>query len=270
MTPVLSRTLPATVLVLLWLSIGTAGAATVAGSVVGLSGQVSVDRGGQRYGLRIGEQVYTEDSFLVPGGAKLKLRMGDGSILALAPDTTLRIDSYGLDAYGRRQSAGISLGGGLLRAVTAPAGQPASFEVNTAVGTSGARSTDWFVEAGPGFAQTSVLYGSVAVSSRGTGRSVLVPQGTASRVDAGRDPTPPRPVSPAEFAALTDRTEGGAAPPPYAPPPAYNPYPQRGPVIRLPVPYPGGGDRSPPDGRGGRGDRGSDRPQPSGRGSYPQ
>src|SRR4051812_45976594 len=149
---------PATVLVLLWLSIGTAGAATVAGSVVGLSGQVSVDRGGQRYGLRIGEQVYTEDSFLVPGGAKLKLRMGDGSILALAPDTTLRIDSYGLDAYGRRQSAGISLGGGLLRAVTAPAGQPASFEVNTAVGTSGARSTDWFVEAGPRLPPTSGFF----------------------------------------------------------------------------------------------------------------
>src|SRR4051794_24926041 len=175
MTPVLSRTLPATVLVLLWLSIGTAGAATVAGSVVGLSGQVSVDRGGQRYGLRIGDQVYTEDSFLVPGGAKLKLRMGDGSILALAPDTTLRIDSYGLDAYGRRQSAGISLGGGLLRAVTAPASQPASFEVNTAVGTSGARSTDWFVEAGPRLAPTPGFCGRGARNHPGNRRPGLLP-----------------------------------------------------------------------------------------------
>src|SRR5438067_176302 len=263
------RSLSAAVLVVLCIVAGhgASTAATMAGSVVGLSGQVTVDRGGQRYGLRVGEQIYTEDSFLVPAGAKLKLRMNDGSILALAPDTSLRIDYYMLDTSGRRQSAGVSLGGGLLRAVTAPASQPASFEVNTAVGTSGARSTDWFIEAGPGFAQTSVLYGSVAVTSRGTGRSVLVPQGTASRVDAGRDPTPPRPVSPAEFAALTDRTEGGAAPaPPYAPaPPVYNPYPQRGPVIRLPIPYPGGDGRR----QDGRGDRGGDHQEPRGRGSYP-
>jgi hypothetical protein len=265
-----SRSLPAAVLIVLCIAAGpgAATAATMAGSVIGLSGQITVERGGQRYGLRIGDPVYTEDSFQVPGGSKLKLRMGDGSILALAPDTTLRIDAYALDAYGRRQSAGVSLGGGLLRAVTAPASQPASFEVNTAVGTSGARSTDWFIEAGPGFAQTSVLYGSVAVTSRATGRSVLVPQGTASRVDAGRDPTPPRPVSPAEFATLTDRTEGGAAPPPpYAPaPPMYNPYPQRGPVIRLPIPYPGGDGRR----QDGRGDRGGDHQEPRGRGSYPQ
>jgi hypothetical protein len=236
-----SRSLLPAILVVLCIAAGpgTVTAATMAGSVIGLSGQITVERGGQRYGLRIGDPVYTEDSFQVPGGSKLKLRMGDGSILALAPDTTLRIDAYALDAYGRRQSAGVSLGGGLLRAVTAPASQPASFEVNTAVGT-----------------------------SRATGRSVLVPQGTASRVDAGRDPTPPRPVSPAEFAALTDRTEGGAtAPPPYAPaPPVYNPYPQRGPVIRLPIPYPGGDGRR----QDGRGDRGGDHQEPRGRGSYPQ
>ena len=94
-------------------------------------------------------------------------------ILSLAPDTTLRIDAYALDGYGRRQSAGVSLGQGLLRAVTAPAGQPASFEVNTAVGTSGARSTDWFVEAAPGYAQVAVLSGSVSLNSRTTAQRTL-------------------------------------------------------------------------------------------------
>src|SRR5437763_14030006 len=263
------RSLSAAVLVVLCIVAGhgASTAATMAGSVVGLSGQVTVDRGGQRYGLRVGEQIYTEDSFLVPAGAKLKLRMNDGSILALAPDTSLSIDYYMLDTSGRRQSAGVSLGQGLLRAVTAPAGQPASFEVNTAVGTSGARSTDWFVEAAPGYAQVAVLSGSVSLNSRTTGRAVVIPRGAGSRVDAGRDPTPPRPVSPAEFAALMARTEGAAVPPaPYYPGPApYNPAPPRGyrapPVIRGPIPFPGGGDGHREDGRG---DRGGQR-QPGGR-----
>jgi hypothetical protein len=248
----------------------------MAGSVVGLSGQIIVDRGGQRYALKIGDQVYTEDGFQVPAGAKLKLRMSDGSILSLAPDTTLRIDAYALDGYGRRQSAGVSIGQGLLRAVTAPGGQPGSFEVNTAVGTSGARSTDWFVEAAPGYEQVAVLNGSVSLASRTTGRSVLIPPGSGSRLDAGRDPTPPRAVSPAEFAALIARTEGAAAaaPPSYAPAapyyptpaPPYNPYPPRGgyypPVIRVPIPFPGGDSGSP----GGSGDHSGQR---GGRGSYP-
>ena len=247
----------------------------MAGSVVGLSGQITVQRGGQPYSLKIGDLVYTEDSFQVPGGTKLKLRMSDGSILSLAPDTTLRIDAYTLDSYGRRQSAGLSLGQGLIRAVTAPGGQPGSFEVNTAVGTSGARSTDWFVEAAPGYEQVAVLNGSVSLASRTTGRGVLIPPGSGSRLDAGRDPTPPRAVSPAEFAALIARTEGtaAAAPPSYAPPapyypaPTYNPYPPGGgyypPVIRVPIPFPGGGDRG---SKGGSGDYGGQR---GGRGSYP-
>lgn len=44
--------------------------------------------------------------------------MGDGSILSLAPGTTLRFDADALDSYGRRQSAGLSLGQGLVRSLT--------------------------------------------------------------------------------------------------------------------------------------------------------
>src|SRR5580700_7225951 len=155
--------------------------------------------------------------------------MGDGSVLSLAPDTALRIDAYALDSYGRRQSVALSLGQGLVRSLTAPGGQPANFEVNTAVGASGVRSTDWFVEAAPSYEQVAVLAGSVSLTSRTTGRGVLIPPGFGSRLDAGRDPAPPRAVSQAEFAALIARTEGATAPrPAYYPPAPYNPYPPRG------------------------------------------
>src|SRR4051812_9643535 len=150
-----------TTVFILLLSVSSAAAQTPAGSVVGVGGQVSVDRGGQRFPLVIGTPVFVGDTFQVPDGAKVKLRMSDGSILSVAPGSTLRID--GFDASGRR----LSLGGGLLRSVTVPTGQ--LFEVSTAVGTSGVRSTDWFVEAMPGYQQTAVLSGSVALTSRSTG-----------------------------------------------------------------------------------------------------
>jgi hypothetical protein len=108
---------------LLCLCSGLAEAGPLAGSVVGLAGQVFVDRSGQRYGLRLGDQVFIDDTFSCLAGAKLKLRMNDGSVLSLAENTVLRIDTYVLNSQGQRQSAGVSLGGGLIRADNG-AGQP--------------------------------------------------------------------------------------------------------------------------------------------------
>ena len=215
------RALQTIAVFLLCLCSGLAEAGPLAGSVVGIAGQAFVDRSGQRYGIRLGDQVFVEDTFTVPAGAKLKLRMNDGSVLSLAENTTLRIDVYTLNSYGQRQSAVMSLGGGLIRAITAPMGQPSTFEVNTAVGASAVRSTDWFAGvltsspppgsrlsgAAPGTAYVVVLSGSVALTSRATGGTVLIPPRFGSRLDAGRDPYPPAPHTQAEFDRLIARTD---------------------------------------------------------------
>jgi hypothetical protein len=216
-----ARTLQAVAVFLFCLCSGLAEAGPLAGSVVGLAGQVIVERSGQRYGLRLGDQVFVDDTFSVPAGAKLKLRMSDGSILSLASETTLRIDAYVLNSYGQRQSAGVSLTGGLLRTITAPGGQPGVFEVNTAVGASGARSTDWFsavltaspppssrlAGAAPGTAYVVVLSGTVALTSRATGRAVLIQPRYGSRLDAGQDPRTPVLHTQAELDRLIARTD---------------------------------------------------------------
>jgi hypothetical protein len=218
-TPV--RALQIVAVLLLCLYSNPTEAGPLAGSVVGLAGQVFVDRGGQRYGLRLGDQVFVDDTFTVSAGAKLKLRMNDGSILSLASETTLRVDAYALNSSGQRQSVGLSLIGGLVRAVTATGGQSSVFEVNTAVGSCGARSTDWFAGvltatpgpgsrlsgAAPGTAFAVVISGTVALTSRATGREVLIPPGYGSRLDAGRDPYPPVQHTQAEFDRLIARTE---------------------------------------------------------------
>src|SRR5437763_8794468 len=191
--------------------------------------------------------------------------MSDGSILSLAPSSNLRIDNFVVDGAGRRQAAGFSMGQGLLRSVTAPVDRPASFEVNTAVGTAAVRSTDWFVDALPGQEQVSVLNGSVALASRATGRAVTIPPSATSRLFAGRDPEPPRALTPGEISALLSRTEGaGAGVPPAPPPPGYYPPAPPPPGGYYPplfpggvIVIPGGGDRH--GGDRGSGDRGGNR-----------
>ena len=143
----------------------------------------------------------------MPADGKLKLRMADGSVVSVAAGSRLTVSAMTVDAAGQRQDAKLSLAQGLIRAVTAPVTQTASFEVATAVGTAAARSTDWFVEVLPGGQQIGVLSGSVDMISRMTQRSVTIPARWGARMEAGRDPVPPRVWTQAEFDAVITRTD---------------------------------------------------------------
>ena len=181
--------------------------AAPAGTVVGLSGQCFIDSGGARTALRLGQAVQVADTVEVPEGGKLKLRMADGSVVSIAPGSRMTISAFGVNGAGQRENAHLSLGQGLLRAVVAPVERPASFEVETAVGTAAVRSTDWFVEATGGGMQVGVLTGSVDMVSRTTMRGVVIPARWGGRLEAGRDPVPPRVWSQAEFDAFIARTD---------------------------------------------------------------
>ncbi len=196
-------------LAVLFLAIALPNAATAApaGSVVGVSGSCFVESGGQRTALRVGQQVQVGDTVDVPADGKLKLRMTDGTVISVAAGTRMTISAFVTDASGQRQDGKVALAQGLLRAVVSPIGRPASFEVDTAVGTAAVRGTDWFIEASPGAAQVGVLEGSVSLTSAATRRTETVPARWGARLEAGRDPVPPRVWSPAEFQAVITRTE---------------------------------------------------------------
>jgi hypothetical protein len=205
MPKLLARTLLAIVLVLFWF--GAARSATPAGSVVAISGQCFIESDGKRAALKFGDAVHIADTVDVPAGAKLKLRMNDGSILSLAAGSQMTIAAYTVDSDGKRHVVELSLGQGLLRAVVAPIDRPARFEVETATSTAAVRSTDWFIEAQPGMVTVAVLVGSVALTGNATNASVLVPARSGAGVEAGNDPTPPLVWRQAEFNALIARTE---------------------------------------------------------------
>jgi hypothetical protein len=196
----------AAVAALLVLALASAAAAQSVGEVLALGGQCFLEAGGQRTALKIGDAVHVGDSVDVPQGAKLKLRMADGTVIAAAPGSHLTIDKYTLGGADKRD-AKLDLASGLLRAVVAAVGEPQTFEVSTATGVAAVRSTDWFIEAKPGSAQVGVLDGAVLFSSVATGKTVRIPARWGSRIEAGKDPVPARVWTAAEFDADIARTD---------------------------------------------------------------
>ena len=194
----------AALLLLLWPGLALAAPA---GTVVGLAGASTVESGGVHGAAKLGQPVQVGDTVEVPADGKLKLRMADGSVISVAAGTRLTIAAYTVDAAGQRQDAQLSLAQGLLRAVVAPVERPAKFEVDTAVGAAAVRSTDWFVEGSATAMQVWVLTGSVEMTSATTKRREMIPARWGARMEAGRDPIPPRLWSPAEFAAVIARTD---------------------------------------------------------------
>jgi hypothetical protein len=177
-----------------------------AGQVLALLGQCFFETGGRRTLLKLGDAVHVGDTIEVEAGAKLKLRMSDGSVVAVSALSRLRIADYRVAAGGERRDATLSLGEGLLRAVVPALKGSPHFEVETATGVAAVRSTDWFIEARPGSTQVGVLEGRVSLRSVATGQEILIPTGWGARVEAGRDPVPPRVWTAAEFDDSIRRT----------------------------------------------------------------
>ena len=180
------------------LSLGCPGivhAADNAGEVLTFNGDCFVVAGDQRTPLKMGDPVHVGDVIDVPEGAKLKLRMVDGSVLALASGTHMTIQSYTMSTNGQQRDAKLGLDTGLLRAVVSKLSQPSNFEVDTATGVAAARSTDWFVEAAPDRTTVGVLDGEVSFGARDakngavTG-TVLIPADSGSEIDTAPRPPP--------------------------------------------------------------------------------
>ena len=188
-------------------SIRTARTAQQAGMVVALSGQCFAEDGGQRRALRIDDPIYLGETVDVSAGAKLQLRMADGSIISLASGSRLKINNFGIDTVGQKRDARLTLTTGLFRAVVSPLSELSIFEVDSPAGTAEVRSTDWFMEAQPGSMRVGVLAGRVVMTSLATGRRVTIPSRWGAHLEAGLDPVPARLWSSEEFADVIARTD---------------------------------------------------------------
>ncbi|MCO5119580.1 MAG: FecR family protein [Burkholderiaceae bacterium] len=153
--------------------------------------------------VRSGSPIHAGDRFRTGPQARLELRMRDGAVLSIGPDSEFQVDEYRLEAG--KQRAFYSLARGLVRTVSGAIGKirHEEFRLTTPTAVMGIRGTDFSVEhslcmpsagcddgALPGERlRVSVHQGRVAVSSaHGT---IEVPEGQTLRL-AGRNGVPMR------------------------------------------------------------------------------
>jgi hypothetical protein len=177
-----------------------------AGEVLAMGGQCFLVAGDERSPIKVGDAVHVGDTLDVPASAKLKVRLDDGSIIAAGSSSKVTIETFALNGADKRDVK-LTLATGLLRAIVSAVGEPQRFEVSTATGVAAVRSTDWFIDARPGSTQVGVLEGAVALTSAATGKSVRIPARWGARVEAGRDPVPPRVWADSEFDDVIARTD---------------------------------------------------------------
>lgn len=181
-----------------------AAVAMSAGTVIDVSGTCT-DHGRV---LNRGDPVEIGDTLEVPAGSNLKLQMADGSMISVAPDTSMIVTTYNINGSGR--DVKLSLTQGVLRARVTSVTVPSTFEVSTAVGIASvaSESADWFIKVQADSAQVGVLDGTVDLTSTTTGQSVSIPAHWGTRLETGLDPVLPRIWAQTEFDAVIRLTGG--------------------------------------------------------------
>lgn len=122
-----------------------AGKAELAGNVIFSQGAVVAERGGRTRPLAKGAQVCAGETIVTSQSGRAQIRMADGGMLALRPDTKIRIDAFHFDGKedGTEKSAIALLQGGF-RALTGSIGHTnkANYLISTPTATIGIRGTD--------------------------------------------------------------------------------------------------------------------------------
>lgn len=125
-----------------------ADAAKTAGRVVSVRGEVTcrLSEGGSEPVTR-GYQVEAGDTLVTGEIASVRIVMSDKSILALGPNTEVRLAAYGRERRSRRFSARLRLGAGRIWARVSKwlGADQRRFEVETANAVAGVRGTEFVV-----------------------------------------------------------------------------------------------------------------------------
>lgn len=153
--------------------LGQVAYAGVAGHAKFVNGQVQItNAAGQSRALKKGDAVNESDTVTTAKGATAQIKMRDGGILAVRPDSQLKFDSFVFtgEQDGNERSFFSLLRGGF-RAITGLVGQKnkANYRITTAGSTIGVRGTDH---------ETFVVL-------PGSALAAIVPVGTYNKVNVG-------------------------------------------------------------------------------------
>ena len=188
-------------LVALVLCAGRAWAQSEAGTVAAVVGTLQIQRAATWQNGTVGAPIFVGDRLRTGTSDAAKIVFRDDSVLDVAPNSELTVDKQVFDDDARHFATLLRMVKGKVRAwVSEYYRQPhARYEVETPTGIAGVRGTEFIVVYDPNREVTDVvgLGGNVDVAGKLAvlGSGVQVGPRLLSRVEKGRFPTPPQPVS---------------------------------------------------------------------------
>lgn len=143
-------------------------AAPAAGDVMLAVGQAWVDDNGQKLPIQRGTPLKAGQKIITGSGGHVHVKMKDGSLLAVRPNSVLDIEVFEYDAAN--PGAGkirYALKNGVLRSVTGAIGEAnkGAFRLNTPIAAIGIRGTDFVTFASDATTRASVKSGAIVVSA---------------------------------------------------------------------------------------------------------
>ena len=166
--------------------------------VQALTGQLQWGADPAKLGAGAKGTTLTQGDHAATGTASVaRLALADGSFLALAPNTLIKLGRVELTRELKR-AVRIELLRGKVEAIAEPKGEGRSFDVITRTAVAGVRGTRFRVGlAEAGATSVETLQGAVELrGSEGSKEAVMVSAGQASKVEADGKPTPPRSLLP--------------------------------------------------------------------------
>lgn len=145
-------------------------ATAAVGEVIFVSGTASAEVGGDHRALAVGDTVQVGERLVTAADSHLHVRLVDGALISVRPDSIARVSVYDFDGSNAADSrVRIELEQGALRSATGEAGKHnrSGFRINTPVAAIGIRGTDFAVFADEQLARLMVHSGGVVMAPLG-------------------------------------------------------------------------------------------------------
>src|SRR5688500_12172449 len=150
-------------------------------------------RAGAAEALAVGAELFEGDRIRTEAGARLRLRLRDGSVLTCGEATDLQLDWVLYDAEQDARSVLLSVPLGIVRAVAELLRPSALYEMRTNTAVISVRGSEWIAEAQPDATAILALEGEIAVRNADPDvpGAVALGPGEGVTVEAGAPPPAP-------------------------------------------------------------------------------
>jgi len=180
------------------------------GEVVDVTGEALVTRHGETEPetLSEGQPVMEGDRIRTAEGARVRLRLEDGSVLQLGEDTECYLDWVLFAPVLEMRDILIEVPLGIIRSIVEAVVPRSSVRLVTDTAIASVRGTDWILEADPEVTAVVALEGQIAVQNVApdiAGEVSLGP-GEGTSVRAGEPPNPPSVWGDARRQSFIERT----------------------------------------------------------------